>query len=413
MEPSHREFVSLVYVALAAFGVPLLLALIPRQPVPAIVGEVAAGIALGSSGTGWIQVGPAVEFLFLFGLAMLLMLAGFEIDVPALLDSLRKRPGGVSRLRSPLVLAGAGLVIRLAVGFAGAGILAVAGFIDYVPLVAILLTSTSLGIVLTVLHERELTRTAFGQLVITSAAVADIATVLLLSVFFSVEERDVATQLYLVGLVVLAGVALLGGLHVLSRPAWIGRLLDRLSGKTVRIRLRGSLALLLVFVALTGALGIESILGAFIAGLVLTVLSPGERGDALRDDVSMIGFSFFIPAFFVIAGARLDIDALLEHGDDLALVPILLVLVFAAKAGTAPLLRMAGMDWRDAFAGGVLQSAQLTLTIAGVEIGLRLGVISDSFAAALVLVAVCSVLLAPLGFAALLRPGPKPAGREG
>lgn len=268
MEPSHREFVSLLVVAIAAFLVPIILSFIPKRPVPSIVGEVAAGIALGTSGLGWIHLGPAVDFLFLFGLAFLLMLAGLEIDVRELAESLR-RGNGTSRLRSPLVISVLGMASRLVIAIGFVSVLAATGIVENPTLVGILLTSTSVGIVLAVLKERELARTSLGQLIMMSSAVADLTTVVLLSVFFSVENRTIGTQLLVVGLVVVLGLAALGALRLLAQPVLIRNVLDRLAGHTTQIRLRGSLAILLVFVAVTGVLGVESILGAFIAGLIL------------------------------------------------------------------------------------------------------------------------------------------------
>jgi Kef-type K+ transport system membrane component KefB len=281
--------------------------------------------------------------------------------------------------------------------------------LDHGVFVAILLTSTSLGVVLTVLKEDGRSRTSFGQLVVVCAAVADFVTVLLLTIFFSAEERHLVGQLSAVVSLLLFAVLLLAAVRVLGQPAWMRHRVESLSGATVQIRVRGSLALLLVFVAMTGELGVEAILGTFTAGVILSILSPGEGGRELHDKLETIGFAFFVPVFFVIAGARIDVRELLEHGDDLTLVPVLLVCVLLVKLAPASLMLLSGISRREALAGGLLQSAQLTFTIAGVEIGRRLGIIEESFGAALVLVAVASVLVAPLLYRWLL-PGEHPHG---
>lgn len=398
------QFGSLLVVAGAAFAVPLLLALVPRAAVPAVVGEVVAGIALGESGAGWITLGPFLEFLFLFGLAFLLFLAGLEVDF----GLLRRSFGRSARtlLRSPLGIGVMGLGIRLALAFAVSVPLRLLDLVARPTLVAILLTSTSLGVVLSVLKERDLLGEPYGQLLLVSAAVADFGTVLLLTVFFSAEGRSPGAQAALAGSVVLLGLVLLAGLRAASRARALGDLIERLSGATAQIRIRGSLALLLAFVALAAHLGLEVILGAFIAGAVLSALSVQREHPLFQVKIDAVGYGFFVPVFFVLAGAKLDVPALLASGSDLVLVPVLLVAVFAIKVVPAWPYRVYH-EPRACLAGGILQSAQLTLTVAGVEIGKRLGLVDEALASALVLVALLSVLIAPPLFAWLL-PAPRP-----
>jgi Kef-type K+ transport system membrane component KefB len=111
------DFGSLLVVAVAAFVVPVLLVALPGPRIPSVVGEVVAGIALGASGAGLIDPSAGyLEFLFLFGLAFLLFLAGLEFDPEALHGTLA---GGVRRaVRTPLGRALLGMAIRLVVAFA-------------------------------------------------------------------------------------------------------------------------------------------------------------------------------------------------------------------------------------------------------------------------------------------------------
>lgn len=397
----EAEFVSLLVVALAAFAVPLLLGLIPRTPIPGIVGEVVAGILLGSSFAGLIEIGPALDFLFLFGLAFLLFLAGLEIDFVLLRRSLSSGVAEVAR--SPVGLGFAGMAGRLVISFAIVAGLRWAGLVDHVALIAILLTSTSLGVVLAVLKERGLAGGLYGQVVIVSAAVADFATVFLLTVFFSSQDRSPAAQVFLVLMLAALGVLVLATLRVLSKPRHLHGLLERLSGNTTQIRIRGTFALLLAFVALSSRLGLELILGAFVAGALASVLSPHATHAQFRARVDTVGYSFFVPVFFVITGARLDVQALLASSEDLALVPVLLAAILLVKVIPSLLYRV-HFSLRESVGAGSLQSAQLTLTVAGVEIGKRLGLIDDAGEALLILVALLTVLIGPLGFSLAVPP---------
>jgi Kef-type K+ transport system membrane component KefB len=397
----ETQLVSLLVVGLAAFAVPLLLALVPRAPIPIVVGEVSAGILLGESGLGWIETGPWLELLFVLGLAFLLFLAGLELDVRPLRRSLHG--GARQALRSPLALALLGLAARLVLAFAITVPLAVAGLLASPTLVGILLTSTSLGVVLSVLKERALLAADYGQLVFVSAAVADFGTVVMLTVLFSAGSRSPAAQAALAALLVLLGLVLLGALRGVARAGRVGDAIERLAGSTAQVRVRGSLALLLGFVALAERLGLELILGAFVAGAIVSSLAARDDASRFRTKIDAIGYGVFIPAFFIVTGARLDLLSLLRNGGALALVPVLLAAVFVVKIVPAWLYR-AHYRPRACVAAGVLQSAQLTLTIAGVEIGKRLGEIGEDVGSALILVALLSVLVAPPVFAYLTAP---------
>jgi len=394
------DFGSLVVVALAAFAVPLLLAVAPGPRIPSVVGEVVAGIALGAGGLGLIDPhGPELEFLFLFGLAFLLFLAGLEFDPAVLRGTLS---GGLRHVgATPLGQALLGMGIRLTIAFAITVPLALAGLLP-ATLVALLISSTSLGIVLSVLTEHDLLDKPFGQRLFLSAAVADFATVLLLTIFFSAGTQSPGVRVALIVLLILLALALYWALRKVSAHGAVGALVERLSGAPTELRVRGSFALLLAFVALAGQFGLEVILGAFIAGAIVSSLAIEREHPLYHVKIDAIGYGFFIPVFFILTGARLDIPALLNAGDTLVLVPVLLAAVFLVK-GIPALLYRDEFAWGDCAAAGALQSAQMTLTVAGVEIGRQLDVIDEALGAALISVALLSVLIAPIAFARLHR----------
>ena len=395
------DFGSLVVVALAAFAVPLLLAVAPGPRIPSVVGEVVAGIALGAGGLGLVDPhGPELEFLFLFGLAFLLFLAGLEFDPAVLRGTLS---GGLRHVgATPLGHALLGMGIRLTIAFAITVPLALAGLLPGPTLVALLIASTSLGIVLSVLTEQDLLDKPFGQRLFLSAAVADFATVLLLTIFFSAGTQSPGVRVALIVLLILLALALYWALRKVSAHGAVGALVERLSGAPTELRVRGSFALLLAFVALAGQFGLEVILGAFIAGAIVSSLAIEREHPLYHVKIDAIGYGFFIPVFFILTGARLDIPALLNAGDALVLVPVLLAAVFLVK-GIPALLYRDEFAWGDCAAAGALQSAQMTLTVAGVEIGRQLDLIDEALGAALISVALLSVLIAPIAFARLHR----------
>jgi Kef-type K+ transport system membrane component KefB len=212
----------------------------------------------------------------------------------------------------------------------------------------------------------------------------------------------------LIVLMIVLALVLFWGLRAASSHGRIGALVERLAGAPTELRVRGSFALLLAFVALAGEFGLEIILGAFVAGAIVSSLAIEREHPLYHVKVDAIGYGFFIPVFFILTGARLDIPALLDAGDTLLLVPVLLVAVFLVK-GIPALLYRDEFAWRECAAAGALQSAQMTLTVAGVEIGRQLDLIDEALGAALISVALLSVLIAPVAFARLHReaaPGP-------
>jgi len=166
------SFTNLLVVSVVAFLAPLVVRAIPLVLVPSPVLEIVAGIVLGPSVLGWVEVDPPVEVLALIGLAFLLLLAGLEIDV--------------HRLRGrPLQLALAGFVVSFTIAVGVGLALAAAGFTGAPLLVAIVLSATSLGLVVPVLKDAGQITGQTGQLIIAAASIADFGAVILLSLFFS------------------------------------------------------------------------------------------------------------------------------------------------------------------------------------------------------------------------------------
>lgn len=255
---------------------------------------------------------------------------------------------------------------------------------------------------LSVLTEHELLHEPLGQRLFLSAAVADFAAVLLLTIFFSVDSHSPGVRVALIALLIVLAFVLYRGLRAASRRGAVEALVERLEGAPTELRIRGSFALLLAFAAVAGEFGLEVILGAFIAGAIVSSLAIEREHPLYHVKVDAIGYGFFIPVFFILTGARLDIPALLGAGDTLVLVPVLLVAVFVVK-GIPALLYRDEFALRECAAAGALQSAQMTLTVAGVEIGRQLEIIDAALGAALISVALLSVLIAPILFARLHR----------
>jgi Kef-type K+ transport system membrane component KefB len=379
------SFGGLVVVTAVAFAVPLLLGLFPKLRLPSPVVELVAGIVIGPAVLGWVRPDDVpVQVLALLGLAFLLFLAGLEID----LRSLRGRL---------LTYAGTGFALSLVLALLAGVALHAAGLVESPLLVAIILSSTALGVVTPVLKDAGESATPFGQLVIVAASIADFGAVILLTLFFSKEAASGSTRL-----VLLAGFVLLlvvGG-TALARAGRSIRLSDallRLQDTTAQIRVRGAVVLLVGSVALAERFGLESILGAFIAGAILSVLDRDAMmtHPLFRVKLEAIGFGFLVPVFFISSGVRFDLHALFSSASTIARVPIFLVALLVVRAVPAVLYRPM-LDGRRIAAAGLLQATSLTFVVAAAQIGMELGVIGAATGAALIAAGLLSVLVFPL-----------------
>jgi Kef-type K+ transport system membrane component KefB len=393
------SFTGLAIVAAVAFAVPLVLGLAPRLRLPAVVAEIIAGIVIGPAGLRWVQVDAPIAVLSLLGLVFLLFLAGLEIDF----KRLRGRVLRVTGLGFALSLA---LALPLGFGFGALGM------VHSPLLVAIILAATALGIVLPVLKDAGEASSAFGQLVIAGATIAEFGTIILLALFFSRAAHGIGAQLVLLG--ELALLALVIALVIL-RVERMGRLtavLLRLQDTTDQIRIRGAFLLLAVFAALAERLGLEVILGAFLAGALLTLVDGDQKLTHPRFHAKLeaIGYGVFVPFFFVTSGLRFDLAALTASPATVARVPVFLAALLVVRGAPALLYRPL-VGGRRTIVAGLLQATTLTFIVAATQIGQALGLMGAATAAALIAAGLLSVLLFPLVALTLLqRAGQAAAG---
>ena len=258
------HFTNLLIVVAVGLLAPLVLGFFPRFRLPAIVLEIVLGIVIGPSGLGWVKPDLPVSILALVGLAFLLFLSGLEIDV--------------ERLRGRILkLTALGFAVSFAIAIIlGLGLKA-GGFVKSPLFVAIVLVATSLGVIVPVLKDSGNISTSFGQLVIAAASIADFGAIILLSLFFSGRgSTSTAGTLILLGVfglvVLLVGLAIAGVEHSMS----LARVLQRLQDTTAQIRVRAAFLLLIGFTALAEKVGLETILGAFAAGALLSLIDRDE-----------------------------------------------------------------------------------------------------------------------------------------
>src|SRR5829696_8702395 len=392
---------SLLLVMAVAFAAPLVLGLFPRLQLPSVVLEIIAGIVIGPSVLGWAEVDQAVQVVALIGLAFVLFLAGLEIEF-------EKLRGPVLRLTALGFALSFGVAVVVSLG------LNAAGLVDTPLLVAIILCATSLGVLVPVLKDAGEIASTFGQLIIAAASIADFGAIILLTIFFS-GEGGTGSTLLLLGSLFLLAAAVFVVVRGAERSARVRADLLSLQDTTAQIRVRAALALFVGFAAIAEQLGLEVILGAFIAGAIVSLADRDEvmTHPDFRRKLEAVGFGFFIPAFFVTSGVRFDLGALTASASSVLMVPIFLAALLAARGIPAILYRRV-IDGRHAAIAGMLQATSLPFIVAATSIGLELGLIDAAGSAALIGAGLLSVLIFPLGGLLLLKrgaPSPK-AARE-
>lgn len=394
------SFTGLLIVVAVAFAAPFVLGLFPSVRLPSVVLEILAGIVIGPSVLGIVEVDETISVISVLGLAFLLFLAGLEVDF--------------SRLRGPILrLTLVGFAVSFALAFLVALGLKASGLIETPLLVAIILCATSLGVLIPVLKDAGEISSTFGQLIVAAGTIADFGAVILLSIFFS-GEGGVGSTLLLIGSLVVLAVVVYISVKGATRFRAIRADLIRLQDTTAQIRVRGAVVLLVGFAAIADQLGLESILGAFIAGAILSLLDRDRlmTHPDFRTKLEAIGFGFFIPVFFVTSGVNYDLDALLASASNVLMVPIFLAALVITR-GVPALLYRRLLDTRRMLTAGLMQATSLPFIVAAVAIGQDLELVTAAEGAALIGAGLLSVLLFPLIGLSLLRGGAATGDRPG
>ncbi|MFE3503004.1 cation:proton antiporter [Kitasatospora sp. NPDC059160] len=374
--------VALILIPAAAVAAPLLADRLLRWiAVPTVVFEIVLGVLIGPSVLDWAHVDDLVNALSQFGLAILMFLAGYEIDFAKLRGGPLKRAGTAWLVSLVLALGVGALVNRDPWDGAFAGLV---------------LTTTALGTILPILRDSGELPTPFGSLVMATGAVGEFGPIIAIAVLLS-GNSPTRTAVILGAFAVITAVAVLGARR--PRPAWATRLIERTLRTSGQFAIRAVILVLAVMVAAALWLDLDMLLGAFTAGIVSRLLLSDIRRaeeEVIEAKLESIGFGFLVPIFFVVSGMNFDLDALMDDPGTLLLVPVFLLLFLAVRGLPAGLLAPAGLGGRDRAALGLYASTALPLVVVITTIEVEAGHLPSSTAAALVGAGMLSVLVFPL-----------------
>jgi len=373
---------TLIVLPAAIVLAPLLASLLARFiRIPLVVFEIVLGVLIGPSVLGWVEPAEFTSKLAEFGLAMLFFLAGNEIDFE------RIRGRGLNRsVIGWLISLAAGVVIGILIApTAAAGVF-----------IGVALTSTALGTLMPVLRDAGEMRTPFGLAVIAVGAVGEFGPLIAISLFLSGRKPGAATVV-LIGFVLITGAAIYlasRGTHIRLR-ALITATLHTSGQFAVRL----VLLLLLSLVALSVALGIDMLLGAFAAGVITKLLlrdATPHDAEAIESKLEAIGFGFLVPVFFVNTGVTFDLESLLSSTQALLLLPVFLLLLLVVRGLPGLLSAPIKCVPADKRAIVLFCATGLPIIVAVTNIGLSTGDLPAGTASALVGAGMLSVLLFPL-----------------
>lgn len=395
------NFIPLLLILGLAFVVPLAVGRIKWLPV--VVGEIIAGVIIGHSGLNLVGDSQILEFMSDIGLAFLMFIAGMEINLNQLLPINGSSPSQEDRRLLYLTLGVYLLTVSLAIP--GGVLLNRLGLASHPWLLAFVLSATSLGVLLPILKKREMTHTPAGQAIFYSAMLADFLTVILLTIFVITLRGGLSLEILSLGLLFVAFFVVYRISSRFFRIPGIRFLIEELSSVTVQIKVRGAITVLMAFVVLAMVLGIELILGAFLAGMIISMLKRPQDSDLVHK-LESFGFGFFIPIFFILVGANINLGALVESPGSLLLLPLMFLIALVVKMAPALLFKKL-LSWREALGAGALLNTHLSVEIAVVVIGTQLGLLSPAANAAIILFAVLTVLSMPVLFNVLLPDQPE------
>ncbi|MCM3295051.1 monovalent cation:proton antiporter family protein [Staphylococcus capitis] len=385
-------FLSLVIVVVAAFLTPIIVNRLNINFLPVVVAEILMGIIIGHSFLNLVERDSVLNILSTLGFIFLMFLSGLEIDFKAFKKDSRSRQGKnkqeknlPSHLNLALTVFGFIMLISIILAYAFKWL----GLVDDVLLMVIIISTISLGVVVPTLKEMNIMRTTIGQFILLVAVLADLVTMLLLTVYGAINGHGGST-IWLTGILIVFTIIfyIIGGLF--KRMSFLQKLMDG----TTQIGIRAVFALIILLVALAEGVGAEYILGAFLAGVVVSLLNPDEE---MVEKLDSFGYGFFIPIFFIMVGVDLNIPSLIKEPSLLLIIPVL-ILAFIVSKLIPVLFIKRWFDTKTTIASAFLLTSTFSLVIAAAKIAEQLKTISAETSGILILSAVITCVFVPIIF---------------
>jgi Kef-type K+ transport system membrane component KefB len=369
---------------LAVVGVAAIAALAAAQlgrllPMPVVVVEILLGILIGPDVLGLAEADDFIQFFANLGLGMLFFFAGYEIDF--------------ARVRGmPLRLAVLGWVLSLAIAYGIGGLLALTGVVLSLVFTGSAMATTAIGTLIPMLRDAGELRTPFGTLLLAAGAAGEFGPILLVTLVLST-THPIHNAVILVIFIALAVLAAVFAIRSVGRGYDV---LERTLESSGQLAVRLSVVMVFALVALAAELGLDLLLGGFVAGIITRAALTGREVERFESKLVAVGYGFFIPFFFIVSGVKFDLDALLGSSKTLYELPLFLVLMLVVRGVPALVLYARELERRDRVALAVFSSTQLPLVVAITTLAVDGGHMRSTTAASLVGAAILSTMIFPL-----------------
>jgi Kef-type K+ transport system membrane component KefB len=369
----------LVIVTVAALAAFLAASVGSRLTVPVVVIEIVAGIIVGPELLSLATADEFVDFFSNLGLGMLFFFAGYEIDF--------------ERIRGlPLRLAGLGWVLSLALAYGLGGVLELSGLVLSLIFTGSAMATTAIGTLIPILSDAGELRTRFVTYLLAAGAIGEFGPILLITLFFSTKSAAQNAVILLLFLLLALATALLA-----VRGAGRGwGMLERTLETSGQLAVRIAVVLVFALGALAADLGLDLLLGGFVAGIIVRLALKGREVQIFESKLTAVGYGFFIPFFFVTSGIKFDLSALTDDPIRLLELPLFLALFLIVRGAPALLLYTQVLDRSERFALALFSATELPLVVAITTIAIEEGHMRASTAASLVGAAILSTAIYPL-----------------
>ena len=369
----------LTVVVVAALAALISVALAPHLAVPVVVLEIVLGIVVGPELLGLAAPDDFLDFFSSLGLGMLFFFAGYEIDF----DRIRG---------SPLRLAAIGWLLSLVLAYSLGGLLTLTGLVLSLVFAGSAMATTAIGTLIPILSDAGELRTRFGTYLLAAGAVGEFGPILLITLVFSTQSAisNALILLAFVGIAVVVAIIAVRGAGV-GWPA-----LERSLETSGQLAIRVAVVAVFALAALAASLGLDILLGGFVAGVIVRTALKGREVTLFESKLTAVGYGFLIPFFFVVSGIKFNLSALTEDPIRLLELPLFLALFLVVRGVPAMLLYRKVLGGPERRALAFFSSTQLPLVVAITTIAIDQGHMTASTAASLVGAAILSTMIFPL-----------------
>jgi Kef-type K+ transport system membrane component KefB/Trk K+ transport system NAD-binding subunit len=398
------NYTPLLVIFVVAWAVPMILSWLEITKIPAVIVEIIMGVIIGPHVLAVVGNESYLGFLSYTGFLLLIFLSGLETDIPKILSSFPKKFRKIDLISNSFIVAViiylSSLLLSIPVSFV------ISLIFDIDPYFFILLFPTiALSITVPILkNEGELAR-KYGQIILMVGAIATIMSIILVSIYSGIIQNGFETELLLFLIIFVAFfLAYYLGRQIIKITLF-KQIMYTLEHAASQIRIRGSIAVLLFFIVVASAINTEPVLGAFIAGTLLSMFLPKEKS-AVLFKLDGMSYGFFIPIFFIMVGINLDISALSNFEESIPFIALLLIgFYFIQVIPSLILTKLFGV--KKSLSAGVLLTARMGLTIATAQIGLSLDIIDPAANTAIVTASILTSIISPLLYKYLNHDGNK------